>query len=135
MQSEILKEMGNVKIKAASVSLNLDGHSGFSQTPITQWSDSEYRGGTWHGFVLILNFSLLQTPLQAEGLEIICRKAQQNHCFACCSFSQLPNKLYISWQVMYGISLVLFQFFRCKLCIESHLLSGWQGLLGFLTCD
>lgn len=41
MQSQILKEMGNVKIKSASVSLNLDGHSSFSRTQfLNDWTQS-----------------------------------------------------------------------------------------------
>lgn len=36
LQSQILKEIGNVKIKASSVTLNRGGHSNLSQAPIIQ---------------------------------------------------------------------------------------------------
>lgn len=36
LQSQILKEIGNVKIKASSVTLNCGGHSNLSQAPIIQ---------------------------------------------------------------------------------------------------
>lgn len=127
LQSQIFKELGNVKIQAPSVTLNLDEYSSFLQAQIIQWSDSKYRCGTYHGFMLIPIISHIQIPLQAGFMEAICKRAQQNHCFACCNFSQLPNKPYTSWRFVWGFLTFLSLSQMWTLCWKPHCCEADRG--------
>lgn len=110
----------------------MSSHS-FLQGPVIQWSDWKYRCRTYCCFVLILIIVSIQTHLPAESMKAICKRSRQNHRFACCNFSQFPNKLCALWHSIW--SFFAFAFSDVDFLLKIASLWGWQGLLGFLTWD